>query len=114
MAVPRCCASSAGTVRPASKTKVKGAIKTPTLFKTGEEWGTQIAWKRRAKSKSKAQSKHPPFPEPGKSGAPKLHGSLKQKQKSKQNRKQTKTPTLPKTGEAWGTQIARKREAKPK
>jgi hypothetical protein len=29
------------------KTKVK--IKTPTLPKTGEEWGTQNAWKRGSK-----------------------------------------------------------------
>ena len=31
----------------------KFEIETPTLPKTGEEWGTQEAWKREAKAKSK-------------------------------------------------------------
>jgi hypothetical protein len=38
-------------------TRSKTKIKTPTLPKTGEEWGTQNAWKLDAKPKSKPPAK---------------------------------------------------------
>jgi hypothetical protein len=44
-------------VKPTSNQR-QNNLKTPTLPKTGEEWGTQKAWKREAKAKSKTKPKH--------------------------------------------------------
>jgi hypothetical protein len=47
-------------------------VKTPTLPKTGEEWGTQKARKREAKSKTKQQSQNThPSQNRGRVGHPK-------------------------------------------
>jgi hypothetical protein len=39
----------------------------------------------------KRKSKHPPFPKPGKSGAPKKHGTVEQKQSQKPGQIEVKT-----------------------
>jgi hypothetical protein len=40
--------SRVAALRTRIETKIKTKVKTPTLPKTGEEWGTQKAWKRGA------------------------------------------------------------------
>jgi hypothetical protein len=42
-----------GKTKSEPKANRKFKIKTPTLPKTGEEWGTQEAWRREAKPKFK-------------------------------------------------------------
>ncbi|MGA8231768.1 MAG: hypothetical protein WB795_09840, partial [Candidatus Acidiferrales bacterium] len=40
---------------PTKASNGRNVVKTPTLPKTGEEWGTQKAWKREAKPKGKTR-----------------------------------------------------------
>jgi hypothetical protein len=68
------------------ETKLK--VKTPTLPRTGEEWGTPRARKREAKSNANKEGQtlararsgirplRPPFPKTGKSGAPEIDNSV--------------------------------------